>query len=202
MSRPTINVFISYAHKDSAFFEVFKNGLASHLFTSDKYDFGVWEDSKIHLGSFWDKEIEDNLSKGGIAILCVSANFLNSRYIEAKEFLRLIEKYPTTLIVPVYFNHCNINAWEQLSQRQFFKPSGNRYDRALNLDFSFCDLVKFRLQDGNLIPDSNIDLYFKDLVSNIEDALATKNGTQASPVATRLHFPSQQTSIAGNSSRR
>lgn len=182
MSKPKIKVFISYAHGDSGFFEVFKKGLNSHLYTSARFDFGVWEDSKIHLGSFWDEEIQKNLGNAGVAILCVSANFLNSEYIEAKEFNALIKRFPGTLIIPVYFNHCNINTWDELSQRQFFKPAGDKYGKATDLDFAFCDLVKFRQTDGNLIPDSNIDRYCHDLTVGIEESLLRGfSATPASP---------------------
>jgi tetratricopeptide (TPR) repeat protein len=174
MENSPIKVFISYARKDQDYFEVFKDGLNSHLFNSSKYNFGTWEDSKIHLGSFWDDEIQKILETVDIAILCVSSNFLNSKYIQAKEFGNLISKYPNTLIVPVYFNHCNIGAWDELSKRQFFKPLGDRYDKATKEDFAFCDLIKFRETDGKPLSNSNIDLYFQDFLSKIEVALKSK----------------------------
>lgn len=193
MAGPDIKVFISYAHKDLVFFEVFRNGLISHLYTSSEFNFGVWEDSQIHTGSFWDEEIQKNLGNSGIAILCISANFLNSEYIRAAEFGLLVKKFPDTLIVPVYFNHCNINAWDELSQRQFFKPGGGRYRRATDIDFAFCDLIRFNESDGKLISNSDIDRYCQDLTRKIEDTLRIKyplpgnsvnpNPENASPVA-------------------
>jgi len=171
MPKRKIKVFISYAHKDSEYFEVFSEGLKNSLYTSDKFDFGAWEDSDIQVASFWDDTIKKHLSTSDIAILCVSSNFLNSRYIAANEFGLLIKEYPDTLIIPVYFNHCNINAWDELSKRQFFKPTGDRYDEATTSDFVFCDLVDFNKKDGGLIPNPNIELYLQDLVTKIEIAL-------------------------------
>jgi hypothetical protein len=186
MPKPTKTVFISYAHKDEAFFTVFKEGLISHLYTSDKYDFGVWEDSQIHLGFFWDNEIQQNLGKAGVAILCVSANFLNSKYIAAKEFGVLTSKFPSTLIVPVYFNHCNINAWDELASRQFFKPAGEKYDKPGSSDFAFCDLVKFA-DNRQPVPNANTDKYFLDLVRKIEASL--KNKDSGTDIEERTEVP-------------
>lgn len=168
MAKPHIKTFISYSSKDKEYFEVFLTGLNNHLFTSKDYHFVSWEDSKIHVGTFWDDVIQTSLSDADIAIFCVSANFLNSKYIKAKEFGVLIEKFPQTTIVPVYFNHCSINDWDELAARQFFKPAGENYDKATKDDFAFCDLVKFRETDGKAIPNSNIDLYLKDFVRRLE----------------------------------
>jgi hypothetical protein len=174
MAKIPVKVFISYAHKDAQFFEIFKEGVKSHLYTSNSYDFGTWEDSSIIPGSLWDAEIEKNLAASGIAILCVSASFLNSKYIEANEFGLLINKYPGTIIIPVYFNHCNINAWTDLAARQFFKPTGENYDQPGKTDFTFCDLVKFNNATGMLVPNSYIDLYLKDFVKKVELAIDNK----------------------------
>ena len=160
MPGPSINVFISYAHKDSPFFEVFKEGVKSHLANSGTFNFSTWEDSDIPLGSNWDEEIQHNLGGSQLAILCVSSNFLNSRYIRSDEFEILINKYPDTLIVPVYFNHCNINAWNDLAIKQFFKPAGNSYDEPLQPDFAFCDLVRFNNTIGALVPIPIFVLFF------------------------------------------
>jgi hypothetical protein len=171
MAKTAIKVFISYAHKDAAFFEAFKEGVKSHLSSSDKFDFTAWEDSNLPLGSNWDDEIQKNLAGAGVAILCVSANFLNSRYIRSDEFEALINKYPKTLIIPVYFNHCNIKAWNDLAIRQFFKPGGERYGEGTQADFAFCDLLDFNKENGALVPSAKIALYFEDFVRKIEESL-------------------------------
>jgi hypothetical protein len=181
MEKPGVNVFISYAHKDAPFFEVFKEGVKSHLSSSDKFNFITWEDSDIPLGSNWDEEIQKNLGKSGIAILCVSSDFLGSRYIRSDEFESLMNKYPDTLILPVYFNHCNIKAWNDLSQRQFFKPGGVRYNQPDMPDFAFCDLLDFNKVNGSLVPSSKIALYFEDFVRKIETTLSPKPAPAPAP---------------------
>jgi hypothetical protein len=166
-----VKIFISYAHKDAPYFEVFKQDIKTHLKSSSLFDFSAWEDSDLPLGSNWDDEIQKNLGSVEVAILCVSANFLNSRYIRSDEFERLLKRYPKTLVVPIYFNHCNINAWEDLAIKQFFKPPGDRYGEAAQPDFAFCDLVGFRTSDGLYIPNPNIDLYLQDFVKKLELSL-------------------------------
>lgn len=174
MPGPSINVFISYAHADAPFFEIFKKGVKSHLSNSNAFEFNAWEDSQIPLGSNWHEEIQGNLGGSQLAILCVSSNFLNSRYIIADEYNALVNKYPNSLIVPVYFNHCNFTSNEDLAIKQFFKPTGEDYDEQTQEDFAFCDLVNFNKTNGALVSNSNIDLYCKDFVSAIEKSLARR----------------------------
>ncbi len=171
MPKKLIKAFISYAHKDAPFFAIFKDALKSQLNTSDKFEFSAWEDSEIPLGTDWDTVIKSNLGNANLAILCVSAGFLNSRYIQENEFDALINQYPNTTIIPVYFNHCNFNANKKLAAKQFFKPGGDRYNKADKDDFAFCDLIKFRETDGTAIPNSNIDLYISDFVKKVEASL-------------------------------
>lgn len=169
-----LNVFISYAHRDADYFTVFNDGLKTHLYTSSKFNFGAWDDSKIHIGTFWDKEIKENLKSAGVAVLCVSGNFLNSKYIKEEEFTKLLEENHNTHIFPVYFNHCQMEAWQDLSAIQFFKPRGNKYEKPNSNDFAFCDLVKFTETNKEHIPNSNIELYILDFVRQIETALASR----------------------------
>lgn len=174
MEKKQLKIFISYAHNDKAYFDVFKKMLETHLFTSRKYDFGTWDDSKIYEGTYWDDEIQNELNKSNIAILCVSANFLNSRYIKENEFQVLIKRFADVLILPIYFNHCKINAWDGLSELQYFKPTGDRYDKGSDSDFAFSDLVLFNQRDGYPIPNAKIDLYLKDFVERLESNLDYK----------------------------
>ncbi len=174
MPGPAINVFISYAHGDAPFFEVFKKGVRSHLSNSGIFSFNTWEDSEIPLGSQWDQEIQSNLGGSQLAILCVSSNFLNSRYIRSDEYQALVNKYPGTLIIPVYFNHCHFGTWEDLAEKQFFKPSGDRYDEETQEDFAFCDMVRFNRDNGAVIANSNIDLYCRNFVTAVEKSLSKK----------------------------
>lgn len=177
MNRIPIKVFISYAHDDEHFFEVFKAGLNKHLFTSPRYDFGVWDDSKILPGLKWDDEIQNRLAESDLAILCVSAGFLGSEYVKIKEFGNLIKKYPNILIIPVYFNHCNFELWEELAEKQFFKPAGAKYGKVADDDFSFCNLVELKENAGRFIalPNQEVDRYFMNFTKMVESVLASRH---------------------------
>jgi hypothetical protein len=171
MPKPEIKYFISYAHNDNAFFEVFKKGINTHLRNSGRYNFIAWDDSEIPVGSQWHEVIQDSLSKSGLAILCVSGSFLNSEYIRSNEFEVIINKFPGIIIIPVYFSTCDFSGWNDLAQIQFFKPGGSHYDKSGTPDFSFCDLVKFN-NEGLPIPNSNLEKYFADFAKRVEKTLA------------------------------
>ena len=171
MPKPEIKYFISYAHNDNAFFEVFKKGINTHLRNSGQFNFISWDDSEIPAGSHWHEVIQKSLSKSKLAILCVSGNFLNSEYIRSNEFEVIAEKFPEIVIIPVYFSTCDFSGWQDLAQIQFFKPNGSRYDRSGTPDFSFCDLVKFN-NEGLPIPNANLEKYFTDFVKRVEKTIA------------------------------
>ena len=94
--RQKVKVFISYAHDDEQYFKVFIDRLEKVLKPSPDFEYQIWDDRDILVGSDWNKSIQDNLASADLAILLVSDSFLASDYIEAKEFGHLIEKYPQT----------------------------------------------------------------------------------------------------------
>ena len=175
MTTPEIKYFISYAHDDNAFFRVFRKGITAHLSNSGSCNFISWDDAEIPTGAPWHEEIQKNLKEAKVAILCVSSNFLNSEYIRANEFAVLTDKFPGKVIIPVYFSSCDFSGWKDLAQIQFFKPGGQAYEKGGTNDFAFCDLVKFNHEEGLLVPNSNIDKYFTDLVKRIEKTLGVND---------------------------
>lgn len=163
---PSVKVFISYAHDDGEYFDVFSKGLKNCLTSSANFQFSIWDDSEIPVGSDWHTEIQENLKTAEIAIFCVSDNFFRSEYIISSELNEIINKYPDTLTIPVYFGRCQLNDWKILSKKQFFKPGGKDFGQKENEDFSFCDLAKN--------DDLNISKYFKDLGKAIEKSYISK----------------------------
>lgn len=138
-----VKLFISYAHKDDESFSVFKPAIRQALAQSNFFSFDAWEDSRIPLGSDWHQYIQNRLQDCKIAILCVSDNFFASKYIQESEFNNLVRSYNKILIVPVYFNSCDISTWQDFSAIQFFKPRGFDYGLAALPDFSFSSLVNY-----------------------------------------------------------
>ncbi len=174
MDKPPVKIFISYAHDDSPFFEVFQKTLRTQLKSRKKFDYKLWDDSQIHIGTLWDDEIQKQLQGCDLAILCVSDSFLASDYIKAKEFGALITEFPGTLLAPLLLSPCSFTDWDELSKRQIFMPKGDRYDETTNEDFTFADLVRFNQKNGKLIPNPNIDRYVKHFIEKIEAGIENK----------------------------
>lgn len=173
MSKPPIRVFISYAHDDDRIFNVFAQRLKTHLKSRKEFEYVIWDDDKIPVGSPYNEEIQAQLASCDLAILCISANFLASDFIKTKEFGVLIKDFPSTILAPFLFSPCEYKSWGDLAVRQLFKPSGDDYDEATTEDFTFAELVRFNKKDGGLVQNVNIDKYIKNFISKFEEVLPT-----------------------------
>ena len=68
-------VFISYSHKD----EREKDKLLAHLgILRHAGLIGLWSDDQIGAGVDWEQKIREAMAQAQVAILLISANFLNS----------------------------------------------------------------------------------------------------------------------------
>ncbi|WP_315823471.1 toll/interleukin-1 receptor domain-containing protein [Paraflavitalea speifideaquila] len=82
-------VFLSYSHKDRAWFDKIQLMLAPvEVFHGIK----VWDDMEIIPGDFWENAIRTALSQTRVAICLVSNNFINSNYITTKELAYFMEE--------------------------------------------------------------------------------------------------------------
>jgi hypothetical protein len=85
-SRTT--VFISYSHKDRKWLE----RLQVHLGPLERAGLiDPWDDRRIKPGMQWREEIEKALRSARVAVLLVSADFMNSSYIQNNELPPLLE---------------------------------------------------------------------------------------------------------------
>ncbi|HWS99547.1 MAG TPA: TIR domain-containing protein [Pyrinomonadaceae bacterium] len=85
--KPT--VFISYSHKD----EEWKDRLVTHLgVLQNEGLLDLWEDRRIAAGDEWYAEIEEAMNAASVAIMLVSANFLNSKFILTEEVPSLLQQ--------------------------------------------------------------------------------------------------------------
>lgn len=104
----TLKIFISYAHKD----EEYKNELMVMLAGLERRGLiDIWQDREIEEGDEWLKEIEKAMNECDLALLFVSANFINSRFIQGNEVPRLLQrrKDEGLRVVPIILDHC---LWE------------------------------------------------------------------------------------------
>ena len=106
-------VFISYSHND----EKEKNTLLLHLGVLRGAGLiDLWSDDRIGGGAEWEIEIDEAMSRARIAILLISANFLNSEFILSKEvpvLLKHKEEQGLT-VFPVIAKACAWKSFEWL----------------------------------------------------------------------------------------
>ncbi len=100
-------VFVGYSHQD----EDAKNELEKHLGVLASID--LWSDDRIGAGADWEEEIYKAIGEAKVAILLVSANFLNSKFILQKEVPKLLKRRDEEglVIFPVIATAC---AWRRV----------------------------------------------------------------------------------------
>jgi hypothetical protein len=91
-------VFVSYAHEDAEWVQRLQI-LLKPLVRSRKLR--VWTDSGLSTGADWDREICAAIAHIGLALLLVSADFLDSDYILERELPALLEHGVRLAPVPV-----------------------------------------------------------------------------------------------------
>jgi TIR domain len=86
-TRP--KVFISYSRKD----ERWKEKILNHLKVAAREDgFDIWDDRRIQAGADWRAEIECAIGEAGVAVLLISADYLNSDFILHQEVRLFLER--------------------------------------------------------------------------------------------------------------
>jgi len=99
---PRTKVFISYSHKDSDWLVKLKPHLE---FLEKKGLLDRWDDTKIRAGMKWRDEIDKALAATKVAVLLVSADFLNSDFIQNKELPNILTAEDVT-VLPVILRPC------------------------------------------------------------------------------------------------
>jgi len=104
-------VFISYSHKDRAE----KDELVAYLRVLQNAGLiDIWADDQIEAGADWKAEIKAAISRAKIAILLISANFLNQDYIMKEEVPELLESRANEdlILMPIIARTCT---WQAIS---------------------------------------------------------------------------------------
>ncbi len=80
-------LFICYSHKD----EKVKDAITDHLQIYDQ-ELDIWSDRKIAVGDEWKQKIFNSIETCNGAVLIVSVDFLNSKFIKEVEIPRLLKR--------------------------------------------------------------------------------------------------------------
>lgn len=181
-NKQEAKAFISYAHRDKRYFKVLVDGLRSHSKGSKFLDWNVWDDRQIPLGYDWNMEIAKQIAKCDFAILLISSDFLNSDFCTVRELGKFIERNVAEdfLFFPILIRDCEFVQLEQIAKIQLFAAHGDDYGVPQKEGelVAFAELALFDT-NGVLIPNPNLDTYYKNLVKAIESALQniTKSAT-------------------------
>jgi hypothetical protein len=102
-------VFVSYSHQD----EQWKERVVKHLKVLAADGLEVWDDRRIGAGADWEGEIAKAIAGCDLALLLVSVDFLNSRFIRGREVPPLLERRQGegVRVVPVILSPC---AWSRV----------------------------------------------------------------------------------------
>ena len=117
-------VFISYAHKDKIYFDIFLSNLSSQC------DWHIWTDKNIEIGSDWFESIRGSMQQSDCALLLISPDFISSAFIkehEFKSFNELKQSKPGFIFLPVFLRDCDFTRWQELSKLQMFVANGDEY---------------------------------------------------------------------------
>lgn len=100
------SIFISYSHDDKEWFKRLNVHLKviKHL----KFEFDIWDDTKLKIGDKWKDEIEKAISKASIVIMLISTDFLASDFITTKEIPDILKKIELegVRIMPIIVEPC------------------------------------------------------------------------------------------------
>ncbi len=174
MRTDRLRIFISYSHAQREYFPIFKSDFIQYA-RLPGLDIEVFGDDEIPIGVAWDEFLQAKVGDCDVMVLLVSQEFMNSNYIQEKEFGPALERLKAgraMLIAPIYFAPCLFQSAEELASLQFFKRHGDDFGEArLGNNFSYIDLVKFRQTDGLPIPNSNRQHYMMELMKKLEPEL-------------------------------
>lgn len=81
-------LFISYSHADKKWLDQ----LRKFLVHFEDQDISIWDDRQINAGAQWKDEIQKALRDAKAAVLLISQDFLNSKFIKTEELPALLEK--------------------------------------------------------------------------------------------------------------
>ncbi|HEY1081082.1 MAG TPA: toll/interleukin-1 receptor domain-containing protein, partial [Prosthecobacter sp.] len=120
LPKPLIRFFLSYAHKDESKVLRLEQLLETQLKLSKRFQFEIWHDRKIKVGTGWHDDIQNAITECDFGLLLVSPEFLVSRYISEHELPHFVTGAKPLIpvgLVPVDFGRMDLKG---LQENQFF----------------------------------------------------------------------------------
>ena len=115
-------VFVSYAHEDIEW----KNLVMRHLgVLSENAHLESWDDNQIGIGQDFKAEIVDALEIADAAVLLISADFFNSKFVNREEIPRIIESKGND-VFPILIRPCAWNTVKWLKEIKVHIADGNK----------------------------------------------------------------------------
>ncbi len=162
-------VFISYSHKD----EKWKDLVVSQLgVLQNDRQLDVWDDRRIAAGNDWEPEIEAALKQASAAVLLISANFLNSRFILGKEVPLLLQRRASEglPVIPVIISTCPWSKVSWLNPIQC-RPKDGKALASFTGDKRNQELSKIAIEISELINQPSNNTAPQSAISNLQSAI-------------------------------
>jgi hypothetical protein len=95
-------LFISYSHQDKILFDEFRCHLG---YWSEEGQIQVWSDEILKASERWREEIDKALDSAAVAVLLISSDFLNSKFIRDVELPALLGAREDGLLLSLRISH-------------------------------------------------------------------------------------------------
>ena len=120
--KKKVSFFVSYAHRNQALANSFLEKLSDVLAPSKRFDYSLWHDSGIEIGSNWEEQIQTAIDECDFGLLLISPAFLASKFITEKELPVFVSKSGKAsipvMLQPVDFARHDLKG---LEKRQIFR---------------------------------------------------------------------------------
>src|SRR5262245_12427447 len=125
--RIPIAFFVSYAHADRRFADIFLQRLTEHLAPSKRYAYTWWRDTGLLVGERWQDEIQQGLAACQLGLRLVTPAFLASKYIIQHELPQFIGN-GSKPVIPVMLRTIDLQRHDTrgLEDYQFFRLNNVR----------------------------------------------------------------------------
>ena len=139
-TRPPVEIFISYSHKD----EALRERLGTHLSLLKRQGvIDAWHDRQIGAGDEWAGAIDAHLNSAAVILLLVSADFLASDYCYDLEMTRALERHDAgdARVIPVILAICGL-AGRAFAKLQALPKDGKPVTSWTDQDEAFTDVAR------------------------------------------------------------